>query len=69
MKLEDVWDGLSMETKAWFKQNPGCRILPRTLVNIISDGYQGPTGADQNGMMALSPNDIRFLKAVLGNPH
>ncbi|ALO67304.1 hypothetical protein NHF46_07930 [Arthrobacter alpinus] len=61
MLLQEVWDGLGQETKDWFRQNPGCRVLPRTLVNIVSDGYSGPVMVDQDGMMALSAADLTFL--------
>ena len=65
MQLQDVWDGLSKETKDWFRQNPGCRVLPRTLVNTIRTDYLGPIVLDQDGMMALTPEDLQFLLATL----
>lgn len=63
MLLQDVWDGLGQEAEAkdWFLQNPGCRVLPRTLVNIVGDGYSGPLTVDQDGMTALSAADLTFL--------
>jgi len=67
MLLEEVWDGLDPETKHWFRQNPGCRALPRTIVNIIRDGYTGRVVVDQDGMMALSRADLQFLQSVA--PH
>ncbi|MGA7206206.1 MAG: hypothetical protein WBX27_16410 [Specibacter sp.] len=64
LRLQEVWDGLSTETKGWFQQNPGCRALPRTLVNIIRESYRGPIALDQDGIMALSPDDLKFLQST-----
>ncbi|ALE05643.1 hypothetical protein AL755_09380 [Arthrobacter sp. ERGS1:01] len=61
MEIQDVWQGLDPKSQDWFRQNPGCRALPRTLVNIISTGYAGHIKVDQDGIMPLTEKDLKFL--------
>ena len=68
MEIADAWDGMGRESKDWFTRNPGCRALPRTLVNIIRAGYNGNITVDQDGIMPLNKNDLRFLHGV-GHGH
>jgi hypothetical protein len=64
MEIQEVWPGMDPKSRDWFRQNPGCRALPRTLVNIIGAGYPGHIKVDQDGIMPLSKTDLAFLHGV-----
>ncbi|GKV72805.1 hypothetical protein NCCP2145_21860 [Pseudarthrobacter sp. NCCP-2145] len=36
MNIEKLWDRLEPGTRQWLVDNPGCRILPRTVVAAIA---------------------------------
>ncbi|MEW1982972.1 hypothetical protein [Pseudarthrobacter oxydans] len=36
MGIDKLWDRLEPGTRQWLVDNPGCRILPRTVVAAIA---------------------------------
>jgi hypothetical protein len=63
INIRDNWDRLSAATRQWLTDNPGCLILPRTLVATISEETGGSTDSDQHGETTLSPEDRDFIQA------
>jgi hypothetical protein len=63
INIRDNWDRLSAATRQWLTDNPGCLILPRTLVATISKETDGNTDSDQHGETTLSQEDRDFIQA------
>jgi hypothetical protein len=63
INIRDNWDRLSAATRQWLTDNPGCLILPRTLVATISKETDGITDSDQHGETALSQKGRDFIQA------
>lgn len=61
--ISEWWDQLDSETQQWLAENPGCLILPRTIVNIINEAAGGTISDDQHGESPLSPSDREFIQA------
>lgn len=62
LNIRENWHRLSPETRQWFTNNPGCLILPRTLVSTIRAETGASPAADQHGETTLSPEDSDFLR-------
>lgn len=63
MQIKDQWDRLDSETQQWFLDNPGCVILPRTLVAVIRASTNGENQEDRHGEVALSQEDQDFIRS------
>ncbi|PNI10537.1 hypothetical protein CXX84_03550 [Arthrobacter sp. AFG7.2] len=62
MGIDMVWDQLEPETRQWLVDNPGCMILPRSVVAAISKATGDQLDQDRHGESALSPSDIEFIR-------
>lgn len=62
MNIRDNWYRLGPATKQWLTQNPGCLILPRTVVARICSETGVTAEADRHGETTLSQEDREFLK-------
>lgn len=60
--ISELWDQLGSETQHWLAENPGCVILPRTVVNIINEAG-GSLSEDQHGESSLTQSDREFIQA------
>jgi hypothetical protein len=63
MNVRDNWHRLSADTQRWFTENPGCVILPRTLVATIYEETGLDTDYDRHGQISLSQEDRGFIQA------
>lgn len=63
MNIRDHWDRLDQPTQKWLIDNPGCRILPRTITTIISKATGEDSGSGQHGEVVLSPEDHEFIRS------
>ncbi|WP_427131708.1 hypothetical protein [Pseudarthrobacter sp. S9] len=64
--MEQWWDQLDSVTRQWLVENPGCVILPRTVVHAISTAIHGDLGEDQHGQLELSDEDRQFIRSRAG---
>ena len=64
MDIEKLWDRLEPETRQWLVDNPGCRILPRTVVAAITKATGVQVEQDRHGESSLSPSDCDFLRTA-----
>jgi hypothetical protein len=62
MEIEKLWDRLDAETRQWFIDNPGCMILPRTVVAAITKATGAEFAQDRHGETVLSPSDCDFIR-------
>ena len=62
MGIENLWDRLEPETRQWLVENPGCRILPRTVVAAIAKATGAELEQDRHGESTLSPGDCDFIR-------
>lgn len=62
MDIEKLWDRLEPGTRQWFVDNPGCRILPRTVVAAITRATGEQLEQDRHGETVLSPSDCDFIR-------
>jgi hypothetical protein len=64
MGIEELWDRLEPETRQWFVDNPGCRILPRAVVAAIDKATGAQLEQDRHGESVLSPSDCDFIRTA-----
>ncbi|UEL27774.1 hypothetical protein [Pseudarthrobacter sp. L1SW] len=64
MGIENLWDRLEPETRQWLVDNPGCRILPRTVVAAIAKSTGAQLEQDRHGETLLSPEDCDFIRSA-----
>jgi hypothetical protein len=62
IQIREHWDKLDVPTQDWLIANPGCVILPRTMVSTILHATHGHDDEDQHGEAALSPEDRAFIQ-------
>ncbi|MFP3581486.1 hypothetical protein SB659_18135 [Arthrobacter sp. SIMBA_036] len=62
MRLEDEWDYLHPDTKAWFLNNSGCALVPVTPTAGIIEHARGPVRVGPDGQIELSPSDRAFIR-------
>jgi hypothetical protein len=66
--IEHLWNKLDPKTQEWLRANPGSVILPRSVTATLLRASDHPEileeGIDQNGQLALSPQDQTFLKSM-----
>lgn len=68
MNLKDNWHKLSPAIPQWHIDNPGCLILPRTLVATICAETGGSADCDRHGEAALSQEDCDSIQAPATGP-
>ncbi|MEW1918620.1 hypothetical protein [Pseudarthrobacter oxydans] len=64
MNIEKLWDRLEPGTRQWLVDNPGCRILPRTVVAAIAKATGEELEQDRHGETVLSPSDCEFIRTA-----
>jgi hypothetical protein len=64
MGIEKLWDRLDAETRQWFTDNPGCVILPRSVVAAITKATGAEFEQDRHGETVLSPSDCDFIRSA-----
>ncbi|WP_377089682.1 hypothetical protein [Pseudarthrobacter scleromae] len=64
MGIEKLWDRLEPGTRQWLVDNPGCRILPRTVVAAIAKATGEELEQDRHGETVLSPSDCEFIRTT-----
>ena len=64
MGIEKLWDRLEPETRQWFVENPGCKILPRAVVAAIMKATGVEFEQDRHGEIILSPADCDFIRTA-----
>ena len=62
MGIENLWDRLEPETRQWLVDNPGCRILPRTVVAAMIKATGVQFEQDRHGETLLSRRDCDFIR-------
>lgn len=62
MEIEKLWDQLDLETRQWFIDNPGCKILPRTVAAAIMESTGVQVEQDRHGETVLSSGDCDFIR-------
>ncbi|WP_430295307.1 hypothetical protein [Sinomonas sp. B1-1] len=66
MTIEQWWNLLDPDTRRWLVENPGCAVLPRTVVNAVNRASIDPSSellsADAHGECSLSPRDLEFIR-------
>ncbi|MEV8000991.1 hypothetical protein [Pseudarthrobacter oxydans] len=53
MNIEKLWDRLEPGTRQWLVNNPGCRILPRSVVAAIAKATGEELEQDRHGETVL----------------
>jgi hypothetical protein len=59
--IEQWWSQIDPDIQDWLVNNPGVRVLPRTVVNSISQAT-GRLDQDLNGQLVLSDDDWSFIR-------
>jgi hypothetical protein len=62
MGIDKLWDRLEPETRQWLMDNPGCRILPRSVVAAIKKATGAQFEQDRHGESTLSSGDCTFIR-------
>ena len=62
--IDQLWDQLEPETRQWLVDNPGCRILPRTVVAAINKATGDQLEQDRHGESVLSAADSDFIRTA-----
>jgi hypothetical protein len=60
--IEQWWSQIDPGTREWLVNNPGVRVLPRTVVNALSQAT-GRLDQDVNGQLVLSEEDWQFIRS------
>lgn len=67
--VERWWSVLDANSRRWLVENPGCAVLPRTLVNTINATTGGVLPGDLHGEFILSAQDQEFIRQkAAGSP-
>ena len=64
MGIDKLWDRLEPETRQWLVDNPGCMILPRSVVAAIEKATGAEFEQDRHGEIVLSPGDCDFIRSA-----
>lgn len=64
MEIAKLWDRLDPDTRQWLVDNPGCRILPRTVAAAIMKSTGVEFEQDRHGETVLSPGDCDFIRGA-----
>lgn len=62
MTIEEWWSSLDAPTRQWFVENPGCMVLPRTVVNAVNNATGGALPCGPHGEFGLSSQDHEFIR-------
>ena len=62
MGIDKLWDRLEPETRQWLVDNPGCTMLPRSVVAAIKKATGAQIEQDRHGESTLSPADCNFIR-------
>ncbi|MHA7210314.1 hypothetical protein [Arthrobacter sp. MDT1-65] len=62
MTMSTLWTSIDPTVQQWLLDNPGCVVLPRTLVNRVEAATGTSMTADRHGEYLLTEEDLRFLK-------
>ena len=62
MDIAKLWDRLEPGTRQWLLDNPGFRILPRSVAAAMATATGVRFEQDQHGETALSPSDCDFIR-------
>lgn len=68
LQIQDRWEQLDRSTRQWLIDNPGCVILPRTIVTTILLATHGPHDESQHGEAPLSCEDRAFIQSQATGP-
>lgn len=69
MEIEKLWDRLEPDTRQWLVDNPGCRILPRTVAAMIAKSTGANVEQDRHGETLLSRRDCDFIHTKAAELH
>jgi hypothetical protein len=64
MMIEQWWNLLDGHTRRWLVDNPGCVVLPRTVVNAINTATGGLLDSGPHGEFSLSARDQEFIRQL-----
>ncbi|MDQ0731162.1 hypothetical protein QFZ57_001956 [Arthrobacter sp. B1I2] len=64
MEIAKLWDQLEPETRQWLIDNPGCKILPRTVAAAIMKNTGAELEQDRHGETVLSDGDCDFIRGA-----
>ncbi|MFJ6535551.1 hypothetical protein ACIQH5_04925 [Paenarthrobacter sp. NPDC091711] len=59
--IKEFWDQLSPETQQWLVDNPGTKIVPRTVTAIINGETGEGDTVDAHGGTVLTDEDQHFI--------
>jgi hypothetical protein len=69
MDIDRLWERIEPETRQWLVDNPGCRILPRTVAAEIVKATGADIEQDRHGESLLAPSDCEFIRVKAGLHH
>ncbi|WP_434994262.1 hypothetical protein [Arthrobacter sp. Ld5] len=61
--ISSIWTRIDPGVQQWVLENPGCVVLPRTLVNRVEATVGESLHADAHGEYWFSGEELLFLKA------
>ncbi|WP_394251878.1 hypothetical protein [Arthrobacter pityocampae] len=61
--ISSIWTRIDPGVQQWVLENPGCVVLPRTLVNRVEATIGESLHADAHGEYWFSGEELIFLKA------
>lgn len=64
MTIEQWWNLLDAHTRRWLMENPGCMVLPRTVVNAVNAATGGLLHPGPHGEFSLSAPDREFIRLL-----
>lgn len=67
MTIDQWWNLLDAHTRRWLMDNPGCLVLPRTVVNAINTATGGLLRPGPHGEFSLSARDQEFIRQLGGH--
>lgn len=60
--ISTIWTRIDPTVQQWILGNPGCAVLPRTLVNRVEAGTGEALHKDQHGEHRYSGEELQFLR-------
>ncbi|MHA7282839.1 hypothetical protein [Arthrobacter sp. TMS2-4] len=61
--ISSIWTRIDPGVQQWVLENPGCVVLPRTMVNRVEATVGESLHADAHGEYWFSGEELVFLKA------
>ncbi|MCU1574663.1 MAG: hypothetical protein JWO93_2745 [Micrococcaceae bacterium] len=68
IQIKDGWNHLDGSTQQWLIDNPGCVLLPRTIVAAILLATHGHDDENQHGEASVSAEDRAFISSLSREP-